>query len=681
MTSYSNSSDPITFQYHPSLNCFFNALLREWQGWQYRAYSDGPLPEQLSETRSTSGNERLWPTGWFEIPTTQGSVFIPCMTFSTTGRHHLLSPCFSKTQDVQALSFSDAVTEVMHHSPICHALTPQTSTDQELTDNQDITEKSSETLNNFIARALQSDANLQQALTHRDAELNQLFGQALNFSQAESALFTGHSIHPCPKARDNFSEDDTLAYAPEFGGQFQLAWYKINTAHLYTRATEGFDYASLIQDLIANDSTAQAWQQQLEEGFVLYPCHPFQHKVWQTTPRLVALMEAGDLVHLGSGSIDWSATTSVRAIYSKLSPWMLKFSLNVKLTNSIRHLQPEELVRGAELCRVLKTPPAQAFEQRFSDRFNILFEPTAAAVCDEHGKPFEETIVLWRENPFIEGHDHNTEVLATLLQDDPRSGQSRLEQSLKQWQQSSNSQQGSNTRHDKSYASLASEWFKRYLDVAVKPLLIAQADYGLLFGAHQQNIVLRLSQGMPVHMYFRDCQGTGFSQLANQLYTQYLPDMAADSANVVEDEMAIRLFSYYLIINATFNVISSLSRSGEVPESVLIGQLQFFLNDIKAQGVRDAQCIDYLLNANELSAKGNFFVSLKQLNENTETDYLAMYHPMANPLKLNSREFNSHRVDPLTNTQESEGSQSADATTGSEQHLTNTEQLATDEMA
>lgn len=618
MTSTLTVTDSMQFQFDPSLNCFFNALLREWQDWQF-------YPVIAQELHATSNQQTLKPTGWFKIATRQGELSIPCMHFATTGRHHLLSPCVLDNQhSIEALDFQSAVKLVMTESSAGQ------QSDQEKVDTSSNTSTRA-SIENFIKRALESDTNLQQALVYRESEFDQLFGKSLTFEQAESALFTGHSIHPCPKARDNFSNADTLAYAPEFGGHFQLQWYKLHTSHLYTRETDGFDYNKLIQDLISQDPQAQAWHETLEHDFVLYPCHPFQHKVWNNTERLTALMENGNLVHLGSGSIDWSATTSVRAIYSKQSPWMLKFSLSVKLTNSIRHLQPEELVRGAELCRVLTTPPAQEFEQRVKDDFKILFEPTAAAICDDQGKPYEETIVLWRENPFTEGKDENTEVLATLLQDDPRSGQSRLEQCLKQWQTANN------PGHE--YASLATQWFKQYLNVAVKPLLIAQADYGLLFGAHQQNIVLTLSQGMPVKMYFRDCQGTGFSQLANQLYTQYLPDMATDSANVIEDEMAIRLFSYYLIINATFNVISSLSRSGEIPESVLIGQLQFFLQDIKAQGVKDAQCIDYLLNSEELSAKGNFFVSFKQLNENTETDYLAMYHPMTNPLKVEAPEL------------------------------------------
>ena len=46
--------------------------------------------------------------------------------------------------------------------------------------------------------------------------------------------------------------------------------------------------------------------------------------------------------------------------------------------------------------------------------------------------------------------------------------------------------------------------------MALKPFLIAQADYGILVSAHQQNTVLALEGGYPAGMWFRDCQGTTF---------------------------------------------------------------------------------------------------------------------------------------------------------------------------
>lgn len=585
--------------YDASTNCFFNALLREWSSWTYRETA----ADQVNLTNPISSEH-----GCFIIASTDklSVLEVPCTHYSECGRHHLALPCriistahTNKESSTKEADFLQSVQWLFTQSAM-------------------ISQLKAPDINAFLTRVKQSDHNLNMAIGYRSNDMDKLFKGETNFKHSEAALFTGHSIHPCPKARDNFSPEDAIKYCPEFGQEFQLEWYKVHSSALYIKAAEGFSVQHLITDIAAADIHANTWLASLDNDEFLIPCHPFQHKIWQQHSEISTLIAAGKLTHIGKGALPWSATSSVRAIYSEASPWMLKFSLSVKLTNSIRHLQPEELVRGAELCRVLETPPAQAYLDRF-ECFTLLKEPTAIALCLEDGLPIEEGIVLFRENPFRAGEQNNTEVLASLLQDDPRTGTSRLEQRLKYL--------------GTDYATSAAHWFNDYLDVAVKPLLIGQADYGLLFGAHQQNIVLQLENGFPKKMYFRDCQGTGFSQLATELYSPYLDGMAEESANLLPDSMAICLFSYYLIINATFNVISSLGRHSQSQESAFLVQLKKFLIDIKNDGVRDSQCIDYLLSSPELNAKGNFLVSLQQLNENTETDYLAMYHPMNNPLR------------------------------------------------
>ena len=588
----------MTFAFDPSLNCFFNALLREWSNW---AFSKS-LPSFLS-SHSDEINECGTPKGYFVFEGGDGKLCIPCGHYSIAGRHQLLKPCLVVGRDraIRSIETQEAFEWLLRE---CRDFDFEKASTKQ-----------------FLSRAKQSDNNLKKAVRFLDADLSSLFSSPLTFQQAEAALFTGHSIHPCPKARDNFSEQDALDYAPEFQGRFNLHWYRLKRQYLYSRfggddEGEG-GYEVLAGDLITYDPKVNAWKESLAEDEVLFPCHPFQHQIWQNLPQVQALIQQGGLEHLGTGSVDWSATTSVRAIYSPYQTWMLKFSLSVKLTNSIRHIQPAELVRGAELYRVLACPPAQEFVERFPN-FTILKEPLAASLISESGEVIEESIVLWRENPFISGNVCNKEVLATLLQDDPRNGQSRLEQRLKQL--------------PGRYIDHAKEWFVKYLDVVVRPLIIAQGDYGLLFGAHQQNIVLGLDSVMPSHFYFRDCQGTGFTDLAYQLFSPYVSEMAADSGNLVDDDLAIRLFGYYLIVNATFNVISSLCRDGTLSEQSLIQLLRDFLQQLLTEGVKDSQCIEYLLHEEFISAKGNFMVSLKLVNDTTETDYLSLYHPLANPL-------------------------------------------------
>ena len=104
------------------------------------------------------------------------------------------------------------------------------------------------------------------------------------------------------------------------------------------------------------------------------------------------------------------------------------------------------------------------------------------------------------------------------------------------------------------------------------------------------------------------------------------------SGNELPDELGVRLFCYYLFINSTFNVISSLAAAGLCPESRLWHQLRDWLRQRQAEHPEDASALEYLLASPHLYAKNNFLCSLRALNENTLEDLESIYHPMPNPL-------------------------------------------------
>lgn len=409
---------------------------------------------------------------------------------------------------------------------------------------------------------------------------------------------------------------DARRYAPEYGTPFPLAWYSVDRAQLFRREAGGFQSVDGVDALLETEPDADHLRAQLPEGHCLLPCHPFQHRQWQASPGLAPMLESGAVRYLGEGAPHWYATSSLRAIYCDSAPWMLKFSLSVWLTNSLRHLYPEEVVRGAELCRVLDSGPVREWLQS-RPRFEILREPITAGIRGPEGQPLTETLLVWRDNPFHGDAANNTEVLATLLQDDPRSGDSRLAQRLGQ------------VGLDDSQAR---EWFRRYLDVAVAPLLEAQSHFGILFGAHQQNLVLKLDGVWPEKLFFRDCQGTAFTSLAVQRLGDELGSLADDSENLLPDELGIQLFCYYLFINATFNVITSLAAGRLASEAALIRTLREWLQARLDEQPRDDRAIRYLLESRELHAKGNFLCTLRALNETTLSDVFSIYHPMTNPL-------------------------------------------------
>jgi N2-citryl-N6-acetyl-N6-hydroxylysine synthase len=567
--------------FHPSLNAYFNALLRETGPWPF--HRDGSY---FSITNRESAE----------------TLLLPCQYHSQGGRH-ILGPraLLDQGEGAHPIAFQQAVDWTL--------LLPEVTT-----------QATPEALANFRQRVVASDDNLAKALGYQTMNTGSRLPNAIfEFIEAEQALVNGHSIHPCPKDRGNMSHNEARIFAPEFGCHFPLAWYSVHRDYLHCHLAGKHTLSSLVEPLL--ESTSPTCESSVRTtrppGHCLIPCHPYQHQHWQSHPVIRRLQAEGKVRFLGMDCGRWQATSSLRAIWSESHDWMLKFSLSVRLTNSIRHLQPEEASRGPALARLLTTPVAQAWLGRHP-AFSILKEPASVAICDERNQPLPETTLVFRDNYFRGQQSKGCEVLATLLQDDPDTGLSRLGRALKA--------RGTGEAG-------ARRWFQAYLNLAVKPLLDAQSNLGLLFGAHQQNLILKLDeQFQPVAAWFRDCQGTGFSSLAHQCFGSVMPALIRDSANELPDERAIRLFCYYLFVNSTFNVITALAAAGLCPETLLWQVLRQWLAFEAAGQPLDTGAIDYLLNSPELYAKNNLLCCLKALNENTLKDPTALYHPLPNPL-------------------------------------------------
>ncbi len=564
----------VTESFCASINAFYNALLREC----------GPFPLAPDSRRfvitNDESNERLT---------------VPCRHHSRTGRHILgTALALEAGGHTRPISFSESVDWCLNHPSL-----------------RRVSDRQSRQL--FRQRVLSSQQNLQQTHSHLQNRLDRIFHEDAAFIDSEQSLINGHSIHPCPKDRGNMSDYDTLKYAPEYGGRFPLAWYSVDRACLTTQQGTRQSVECMTASLLDSDGSCRA---ATAPGQVLIPCHPFQHRQWQAHPVIQRLQQAGKVRFLGLGRPDWQATSSLRAIWSENHDWMLKFSLSVRITNSIRHLQPEEAMRGPGLTRLLDREPLTRW-RRENPSFRLLGEPVSLALCDEEGVPLPETTIVFRENPFRGENTHRCEVLASLLQDDPRTGLSRL--ALRLLARNAGNRE-------------AHRWFRRYLDIAVAPLLEAQSEYGLLFGAHQQNLILKLDNDlMPCFAWFRDCQGTGFTSQASDKLGKGLGPLIRNSGNQPPDELGIRLFSYYLFINSTFNVITSLAASGLTGEVALLRQLRHWLKQ-KRSTATDPGVIDYLLHSQQLHAKNNLLCCLQALNENTLEDIASIYHPMVNPL-------------------------------------------------
>lgn len=474
----------------------------------------------------------------------------------------------------------------------------------------------------FQRRVLDSLANIDDALKH--SHLNEaVFGERdPGFIEAEQALRFGHNVHPTPRSRDEFSLEDTRRFAPEYGRGFALHWWSVAPEIVTAGHSRGLTASDMATRLAAEDPAMEGTVlDETAQGRILLPMHPWQASRLMLDPAIARLIKAGQIRALGPSGSPWYATTSLRSIYAPHAAWMLKMSLNLRLTNSQRIIEPYECERGLEIDKLLAGPVGQRIAAQFPT-FQVMGEPGYLALRDEDGTPLRSTIVVFRDNPF-RNHHSPAAVLAALCEIGPDGSASALAATVRRIA----------AREGREPGAVALAWFERFLQVVAMPLLGVQADHGLLFGTHQQNIVLGLDDGWPVRLHFRDCQGTGYVREFLPVLAGQAPDVRLDAGHIFDSSYAARLAGYYLIVNSVFSVVGALALGGLASEERLLGALRAALLDLAAQPLRDKTCLDYLLTSPTLVSKGNFMICFRNINENTDvTDPLAGYVELPNPI-------------------------------------------------
>nr|BCT73964.1 hypothetical protein [Escherichia coli] len=85
----------------------------------------------------------------------------------------------------------------------------------------------------------------------------------------------------------------------------------------------------------------------------------------------------------------------------------------------------------------------------------------------------------------------------------------------------------------------AHAWVDAYCQQVLKPLFTAEADYGLVLLAHQQNILVQMLGDLPVGFIYRDCRGSAFMPHA----TEWLDTIdEAQAENIFTREQLLRYF-------------------------------------------------------------------------------------------------------------------------------------------
>lgn len=435
-----------------------------------------------------------------------------------------------------------------------------------------------------------------------------------DFICAEQSLVYGHWLHPTPKSRQGMTFWQQKTYAPEFNGRFQLHYFAARS-HLVSHASASPQSASQI---VAGLAAAGARDLTIGDDETLLPMHPLQAQALMLDPDIETLMRDGGLRALGPAGAGFTATSSVRTVWSDEAAWMLKFSLPVRITNSVRINGRDELDAGVAMARLIDRLDLAAQ----IPSFRIIRDPAFITldIPDRKESGFE---TIFRENPFRGEGAAGIVTLAALTAEALPGRQSRMERLI----------QRVHAAETGSIASTALIWFGHYLDCAVLPVIDVYETHGIALEAHQQNSLIDIGSGYPRLGYYRDNQGFYLSEKHRATIAAIVPETETiNSLYFPETDIRDR-FAYYLIVNQVFSVISRMAHDGLAEETALLRMLRERL-EIRALFMSGLgrDFIRHILDNGDIGTKANLATRLADMDELSSTADHVLYRKMPNPL-------------------------------------------------
>ncbi|MFI6621999.1 IucA/IucC family protein [Streptomyces sp. NPDC050528] len=544
-----------------------------------------------------------------------------------------------------------------------------------------------ETVTDLVARVADSVRRTVTFITDRRA--HPADGPDL-FLSAEQALLLGHPSHPTPKSREGLSEAEARLYSPELRGSFPLHWLAVAPSVLATDSA----WTERGRPVSAAHLTARLAGPELPlpESHAALPLHPWQWREIQHRADIAALLDAGLIQDLGTHGAPWHPTSSVRTVHQSGAPAMLKLSLGLRITNSRRENLRKELHRGVEVHRLLRTGLSQHWHAAHPG-FDIVRDPAWLAVdaldvpgeygadsgergagtgergagLGEHGAdhagrgergarvPLPGIDVVIRHNPFSASDD--VSCIAGLVSLRPYTGRSATAggpattSHLSCTSRTSPATSGTPllrsrlaevvmglaARTGRSRGAVAAEWFLRYLEQVVRPVLWLDSEAGIALEAHQQNTLLLLDgEGWPVGGRYRDNQGYYFRASRRAELEARLPGIGEHSDTFVSDEVTDERFAYYLAINNVLGLIGAFGSQRLADERLLLSAFRRFLSDVASGPARLRTSLPArLLDSPVLRCKANLLTRLHGLDELIgPVDTQSVYVTIANPLRF-----------------------------------------------
>lgn len=422
----------------------------------------------------------------------------------------------------------------------------------------------------LLSRIRQSVNAIGTVLDARADEVDALWNaEPLRFIDSEQAALIGHMAHPTALSRWGMGSADVAVFAPERHARFALQWLAVDPSLVEQGSATQTSAAELTERLLREDAAVDgaALDAALADlgDRVLLPVHPWEFAHLRDRQPVAELLDEGLIVDLGELGSPVAPTTAMRTVYNGDWPWQLTFSLHAHMTDEMRLTPIAELEGAVAAARAFGEQAAAAGE--VAPQLTLLQDPAYLALSRE-GTPIAGLSVQLRENRWGSDSDTDVSAIEVLVQDHPFEGQSRLAQIVARLAE----------RSGRPVQDVAREWFARYAEVAMLPLLRLNAQLGLSIRSDQRNTLLELEDGWPVHCVLRETHGAP-QQAAHD-------DLAATGPGIGEGPF----------LDNALSVINALGVAGHVEEIVLLADLKALLERERAGGEGSEGLLDRLLD-------------------------------------------------------------------------------------
>lgn len=438
------------------------------------------------------------------------------------------------------------------------------------------------------------------------------------FIEAEQSVAGGHWLHPAPKSMEGIADWQRETYGPEAGRSFRLVAFAANRDLVREDAAYGPKPSEIALE-IAGPEIASG----LSEREALLLMHPLQAQHLLLKPQAKRLLAEGSLRLLGEAGPPFYATSSMRTVCSPDAAQMLKFSLPVRITNSVRRNGLEEMKAGAAMAAWLR----RTGEAGRDDPLTILPDPAWITLAfDEDGESGFETI--YRESLDANSDGAVPTMIAALLASPGGHGSSRLARTI-------GALSGSNDR--RSRGRTARDWFEAYLAACLDPVVSFFDRTGIALEAHQQNALLKSKRGWPCGLVYRDNQGFYLSQQRQDEIAARFPEALGIDGLFFDEAEIVRRMSYYLVVNQIFAVIAHLGEEGLIDEEHSLSHLRDRLRRLYGRSRSSGRSFcEFVLESPTLVSKANLSLRLAAIDELSVGNHSGIYGTIANPLARSS---------------------------------------------